>query len=74
VKEGKKKGQGQPKRFTVIWAPEARSDLRAIDKEAALQILHCLDRYLRHLPGNFQSDEMPSMVLCIAGVWVLYYP
>jgi hypothetical protein len=29
-----------------ISPPEARADLRAIDRETAMQILHCVDRYL----------------------------
>jgi mRNA-degrading endonuclease RelE of RelBE toxin-antitoxin system len=33
-------------RIAVIWSPEARTDLRAIDRETAVQILHCVDRYL----------------------------
>ena len=33
-------------RIAVIWAPEGRADLRAIDRETAMQILQCIDRYL----------------------------
>ncbi len=33
-------------RLQEIWSPEARADLRAIDRAIALEILHCLDRYL----------------------------
>jgi hypothetical protein len=33
-----------PQRIAVIWSPEARADLRAIDRETAMQILRCLDR------------------------------
>jgi hypothetical protein len=33
-------------RIAVTWAPEARADLRSIDRETAIQILHCIDRYL----------------------------
>jgi hypothetical protein len=35
----------KPKRIGVIWSPEARADVRAIDRATALDILHCLDRY-----------------------------
>jgi hypothetical protein len=31
--------EAAPERIAVIWSPEARSDLRAIDRETALQIL-----------------------------------
>ena len=36
-----------PERIAVIWSPEARVDLRAIEQETAMQILHCIDRYAR---------------------------
>ncbi len=41
-----------PVRLAVVWSPEARSDLRTIDREQAIQILHCVDRYL----GNRTAD------------------
>jgi hypothetical protein len=41
-----------PQRIAVIWSPEARADLRAIDRETALQILHCVDRYLSDRTGD----------------------
>ena len=39
-------------RITVSWSPEARADLRAIEREAALQILHCVGRYLASRAGD----------------------
>ena len=33
-----------PERIAVIWSTEGRADLRAIDRETAMQILHCVDR------------------------------
>jgi hypothetical protein len=33
-------------RITILWSPEARADLRAIDRDTAMQILYCVDRYL----------------------------
>ena len=33
-----------PERITVVWSPEARSDLRAIERDQAMQILHCVHR------------------------------
>jgi hypothetical protein len=33
-----------PGRVGIIWSPEARADLRSIDRDIALQILHCVDR------------------------------
>jgi hypothetical protein len=39
-------------RIVVIWSPEARADVRAMDRETALQILHCVDRYLASRNGD----------------------
>lgn len=44
-----------PERIAVIWSPEARADLRAIDRETAMQILYCLDRYLASRVGDVKS-------------------
>jgi hypothetical protein len=33
-----------PERIAVAWSPEARADLRAIERELAMQILHCVGR------------------------------
>jgi hypothetical protein len=38
-----------PQRVGVPWSPEARADLRAIDRDQALQILYCVTRYLTDL-------------------------
>jgi mRNA-degrading endonuclease RelE of RelBE toxin-antitoxin system len=46
-------------RISVTWAPEARADLRAIDRESALQILHCLDRYLDSRTGDVKRLKPP---------------
>jgi hypothetical protein len=35
-----------PERITVTWSPEARTDVRAIDRATAMQILYCIDRDL----------------------------
>ena len=37
--------EAEPERIAVRWSPEARSELRAIDRETALQVLHCIDPY-----------------------------
>jgi hypothetical protein len=44
-----------PERIAVIWSPEARADVRAIERETAMQILHCLDRYLANRTGDVKS-------------------
>lgn len=46
-------------RITVIWAPQARTDLRAIDRETAMQILHCIDRYLAERAGDVKKLKPP---------------
>ena len=46
-------------RIAVIWSPEARADLRAIDGETAMQILNCLDRYLASRAGDVKKLKPP---------------
>lgn len=48
-------------RIAVVWSAETRTDLRAIDREPAMQILYCVDRFLATRtggrPGSFGSVE-----------------
>jgi len=46
-------------RISVTWSPEARNDLRSIVRETALQILHCLDRYLTSRSGDVKKLKPP---------------
>ena len=46
-------------RIAVIWSPEARANLRAIDRETALQILYCVDRYLASRNGDLKRLKPP---------------
>ncbi len=48
-----------PQRIAVIWSPEARADLRAIDRENAMQILYCVDRYLTNRTGDVKKLKHP---------------
>jgi mRNA-degrading endonuclease RelE of RelBE toxin-antitoxin system len=48
-----------PERIAVIWSPEARADLRAIGRETAMQILHCVDRYLASRTGDVKKLQPP---------------
>jgi len=48
-----------PERIAVGWAPEARADLRAIDRETAMQILQCVDRYLASRTGDVKKLKPP---------------
>ncbi len=51
--------QNFPLRISVIWSPEARANLRAISRELAIQILHCLDRYLSNRSGDVKKLKPP---------------
>lgn len=48
-----------PERIAVLWSPEARGDLRAIDRDVAMQILQCLDRYLVNRAGDVKKLKSP---------------
>jgi mRNA-degrading endonuclease RelE of RelBE toxin-antitoxin system len=48
-----------PERIAVNWSPEARADLRAIERDTAMQILHCLDRYLASRAGDVKRLKPP---------------
>jgi len=51
--------EAAPQRIVVVWSPEARNDLRAIDRETAMQILHCVDRYLASRMGDVKKLKPP---------------
>lgn len=51
--------EAAPERIGVIWSPEARADLRASDRETAMQILHCIDRYLASRAGDVKKLKPP---------------
>ena len=48
-----------PERIAVGWSPEARADLRGIDRESALQILRCVDQYLASRAGDVKKLKAP---------------
>ncbi len=48
-------------RVAVTWAPEARTELRAIDRETAMQILYCVDRYLANRVGDVKKLKAPRI-------------
>jgi mRNA-degrading endonuclease RelE of RelBE toxin-antitoxin system len=48
-----------PERIAVIWSPEARSDLRAVERATAMQILYCVDRYLAARNGDVKKLKPP---------------
>ena len=51
--------QSEPERIDVVWSTEARSDLRNIERNLALDILHCLDRYLKTRTGDIKRLKSP---------------
>jgi mRNA-degrading endonuclease RelE of RelBE toxin-antitoxin system len=48
-----------PKRLSIIWSQEAKADLRAIDRQTALDILHCVARYLETRNGDVKKLKPP---------------
>jgi mRNA-degrading endonuclease RelE of RelBE toxin-antitoxin system len=44
---------------SVIWAPEAQAQLRAIDRATALDILHAVDDYLTLGKGDVKKLRPP---------------
>lgn len=52
--------ESAPERIAVNWPPEARADRRAIDRETAIQILHCIDRYLSSRTGDVKKLKPPE--------------
>ena len=43
----------------VVWAPQARMDMRAIGRREALQILHAIDHYLTTRKGDAKRLHLP---------------
>ena len=48
-----------PRGIGALWSPEARGNLRAIDRETAMQIPRCLDRYLTTGAGDVKKLKSP---------------
>ena len=46
-------------RLTINWSLDARANLRAIDRETALDILHCVDRYIATRNGDVKKLKPP---------------
>lgn len=51
--------ESAPERIAVIWSPEARADVRAIEREIAMQILYCIDHYLTNRTGDVKKLRPP---------------
>jgi len=48
-----------PERIAVVRSPEGRADVRAIERETAMQILYCIDRYLANRTGDVKKLKPP---------------
>lgn len=49
-----------PPRLSIVWSLVARADLRSINRETALEILHCVDRYLATRNGDMKKLKPPQ--------------
>ncbi len=48
-----------PERIAVVWSQDARAGIRAVERETAMQILHCIDRYLASRAGDVKKLKPP---------------
>jgi mRNA-degrading endonuclease RelE of RelBE toxin-antitoxin system len=59
----------------ILWSPEARADIRAIDRETALRLLKALDRFVKTEAGNVKQLEGfdPPLFRLRVGAWRFIY-
>ncbi len=57
--------------FRAIWSPEARADVRTIDREVALRLLKTLGRFLKTETGSVKQLEgfAPPLFRLRIGDW-----
>ena len=48
-----------PEGIAITWSPAARADVRAIDRNAAMQILGCIDDYITKRAGSVKALRPP---------------
>jgi mRNA-degrading endonuclease RelE of RelBE toxin-antitoxin system len=51
--------ESAPERIAIVWSPEARADLRAVEREPAMQILRCIDDYVSKRVGGVKRLKSP---------------
>ena len=51
--------ESAPERTAIIWSPEARVDLRAIDQDVAMRVLYCIDDYASKRLGDVKKLKPP---------------
>jgi mRNA-degrading endonuclease RelE of RelBE toxin-antitoxin system len=49
----------QSKRLSILWSEEARADLRGIERQLALDILRCIDRFSSSHTGDIKKLKPP---------------
>jgi len=64
--------ESTPARIAVIWSPQARANLRAIDRETALRILYCVDAYLTSRSGDLKKVKPPLTGFGFAAAIIAY--
>jgi mRNA-degrading endonuclease RelE of RelBE toxin-antitoxin system len=59
----------------VIWSTEARADIRAIDRDTALELLRSLGRFLKTESGDVKQLKGfdPPLFRYRAGAWRFIY-
>jgi mRNA-degrading endonuclease RelE of RelBE toxin-antitoxin system len=61
-------------RISIGWSPEARSELRAINRETAMQIRNCIDRYVADRAGDVKKLKPPITGLRLrCGVFRVFF-
>ena len=55
----------EPQRIGVTWTPQGQADLCAIDRETAMGILHCLDRFIKNREGDIKNLKPPRTDYCL---------
>jgi len=48
-----------PERIAITWSPAARADVRAIERNAAMQILGCIGDYITRRVGDVKALRLP---------------
>lgn len=52
-------GKSGSMRLSIRWSDNAKDELRAVDRATALQLLHCVDRYLASREGDVKVLRPP---------------
>jgi len=57
----------------ILWSTEARADIRAIERDAALRLLKALDRFVKTGAGNAKQIQGFDPPLFRVGDWRFIY-